>query len=340
MNLTMSYRFAVPACLITVLLVTPLFAQTKEPSQPATAPATTRPGTEAEKVVARVLELLSTGKQADAYEMVSSWDYTKHADRERVLFLAAILEHARGDISASLMLFSDLSELPPDRLESQCARLVLLLRARREVEKNFAALLKIVEANPDKPHLRWLAAMVALARGMHEEGIRQCKMLLERWKPAPPSVRLLLGRLYQAQGKLEEALAEFDAAVKQSRDWESLAGYGMVLAKLKKYQESADALAEADRLAPDNPNVIVAWSRSLMMLGKHELAAKKLDSILAMAPDYPPAVEAYAEMLEREGKPAKAIEKYRELLRFLPEHEKAKSEIKRLEATMESKSSK
>src|SRR5690606_26934643 len=94
-----------------------------------------------------------------------------------------------------------------------------------------------------------------------------------------------LGVIRLRQGRAEEALAEFEKAVRLKPDFAPAHVHrGEYYAERKDWARAASAFAEAVRLAPSNPDSSNALARALASAGRPDEAAAELRRILAVRP--------------------------------------------------------
>lgn len=138
--------------------------------------------------------------------------------------------------------------------------------------------------------------------------------------PEQAQVWLNRGVALAVQGRLEEALAAFEEALKQRRDC-SLAWYdkGTTLGKLGRYDEALAALDEALRLSPDYPD---AWDNkgiALSALGKEEEALACHEQAIRLDPTVANYWHNKGLTLGRLGRLKEALAAIDQALRLQPE---------------------
>ncbi len=165
------------------------------------------------------------------------------------------------------------------------------------------------ESEPERATIR--AALDALAAGRLEE-VEACRA---RLAPTGAWHAVLGAALAQSRGRLDEALALWDAAL--SRDPALVTARhnrARLLEHLGRLEEAVAELEEARRLAPEDAEIAADLGRVAWRLGRLEGALDALEAALARDPDLVPALNDRALVLRAMGRREEA---YASLARVL-----------------------
>jgi tetratricopeptide (TPR) repeat protein len=113
--------------------------------------------------------------------------------------------------------------------------------------------------------------------GQYDEAVKQLKFVLEMSRDFPPA-HLWLGRTYQEQGRVGDALAEFRHVEASLPEWPvSMAARGFVAGAAGRSGEARQILAELERLA--NHTYVTPYGVALVHagLGNNDIAFTWLD---------------------------------------------------------------
>ena len=138
-------------------------------------------------------------------------------------------------------------------------------------------------------------------------------------RPDDFTARHFLGVLRAQGGRMEEALADIDAALRlRPDDPEALLNHANILKSLDRL---AEALAGFDRviaLKPGWPQAENNRGTVLQALGRHDEALAAYERALAAAPDNVEALNNRGSVLQDLGRPAEALASYDQALRLAP----------------------
>jgi protein O-GlcNAc transferase len=174
----------------------------------------------------------------------------------------------------------------------------------------YRALLGIDAANP---HANYNLGRLRFAAGAAPEAERLLRDAL-RARPAFPEARLMLAIALDAQGKLDAAAAELDAA----QDFGALFIQAGLLRRLGRLDAAAQALRRALALEPNNLDALAALSQVLDAQGDHEGAARTLEAILRQRPQWAEALYNYGAALNKLMRAPEAEEAFRRALEAQP----------------------
>jgi tetratricopeptide (TPR) repeat protein len=129
-----------------------------------------------------------------------------------------------------------------------------------------------------------------------------------------------LGTALLKAGKLEEAMAHFEEALRIQADYpEAHCNLGVVLQKLGKVTEAKEQYEEAVRVKPDYAEAHYNLGSTLFVLGKITEAIQEYEQAIRIRPDYVAAHSNLGLALARVGKIQEAIDHYKQALRIEPD---------------------
>ncbi len=152
----------------------------------------------------------------------------------------------------------------------------LFLAAMGRFDEALAHERRAQELDPLSAAVTGTAAWVLNYSGRLKEAEREVKIAL-RMEPTFDIGHLYLGRIYQAQGQLDSALAQY-AATGRLRDWiPTIAGYGYVYAMQGRRQEARAVLRRMDSIS--RGEYVTAYATALVhaALGETDSAFAWLD---------------------------------------------------------------
>ncbi|NUQ62887.1 MAG: tetratricopeptide repeat protein [Pirellulales bacterium] len=199
------------------------------------------------------------------------------------------------------------------------------------------------------------AKVLTLRAGVEENAEKKAEFLEEaiRTAPADPAALRTRGLMYAAQGKSEQALADFNAALELDSDHApTLEAKAMVLVQLNRYdealvvlakvrqlepesiaplvqearihalQENNDAalhtLEQAEKMEPENLGVLLLRATIYQQMQQNDKALADAEKALKLRPGLEPAMRLRAVLLAGTGKFDLAIEQLGELLKSDP----------------------
>lgn len=265
----------------------------------------------------RFHEVMNDGKQSEAEKLLARY-VPAYRDNQDVVFLYAACVRSRFMIREAFPVFAAVVELGKDTPRGQCAAYVMRLDTRRDVNKNFDALDKLVEANRDDVVLRWMIAVECRTLDRKLEGIAHYKEILKKWNPGPSLVHQTYGNLLSESGRYEEALVERRITVKLEPAGWSYQGLGNTLASMKRFDEANAAYQKSVELDPKGSDNWRAWAWGLLRQRDFKAAITKAEKAIALDPKNFDAWDIWGECLERMGDKRGALDKYEKALEINP----------------------
>jgi predicted O-linked N-acetylglucosamine transferase (SPINDLY family) len=171
-----------------------------------------------------------------------------------------------------------------------------LLHKRSELEEAAQIYRAALRRAPDNPHL-WLALGAALAEqpGQIEESIRclrearRCLAQAIERDPKSPDARNALGNVLQEEGRLDDAIEQYRAAIAFSPDHAaSYNNLGCALVRKGELAEAVGCLREVIRLKPDFAEAHFNLASAHSLAGRRDDAVRSFEAAEKLRPDYPP----------------------------------------------------
>lgn len=281
------------------------------------AAAAGRPVLSAEALETRFTQLVISGKQADAEELLTSY-IRDFVSNQRLVFLYGCGIRSRFEIQRAAPVFLAAARLGPTTPDGECAVRVLALDAHRDVEANFAALHLLADKNPGDVFIRWMLAVQCRNYNRNAEGVEQYRKILAVWKPGPCLVHQTYANLLDELGRYDEELVQRRIAVAQEPASWSRNGLISVLDRLKRYPEEEQVCADAVRSESGNAEQWALWGNALLQESRFSDAIEKCQKSLALDPHCDDAFINWGVALEKQGKYQEAIEVYRKAMQALP----------------------
>jgi tetratricopeptide (TPR) repeat protein len=152
------------------------------------------------------------------------------------------------------------------------------------VEEAAAALMPLIERNPEHPELLRLHAGIANLYGDHDEAIAAMRLAM-RARPSDPLYHNTLGSILAVAGRYDEAAAAFGEASRLdpglASAWYNL---GVLLVRCMRNDEAMAPLQRALALDPHNLDVRTQLADLLRTEGRADEAAQAYRAIIATAP--------------------------------------------------------
>jgi tetratricopeptide (TPR) repeat protein len=223
-------------------------------------------------------------------------------------------------ISEGLAVIDSLLRLHPNTPVILRLRAYALLRGGRSVEALEAHDLALAECAgcPDEFDLLRGKASASLAAGQLTEALQLADELLAA-RPGEPGLHTLRGEILEAQGRMDEALAEYRRDAELFPDQaRSLMRAAQLLRAQNRAREAEQALREAVQRRPRDPQPLVALAELLEATGRATEASTCIERALEANPDDPAAHYRKAWLLRRSGRADEAIAEYQAAARSMP----------------------
>jgi tetratricopeptide (TPR) repeat protein len=187
--------------------------------------------------------------------------------------------------------------------------------AKGEYDLAIAEITKAIESDP----LNWLGyrqrGIAYFQRGsfrtVSEDFVRALSDLQRATSlnPEDDYAHYMLGRTYYSQAKYDDALREFDAAIKINGDVGELRKWrGHVSYRLKEYDVAIDNYTKAHELSPRDPEILLSRGFTYVENGQYAAAKSDFESARDINPSNPDAYKGLSEVSRKLGKTSDAID--------------------------------
>ncbi|HEX5393295.1 MAG TPA: tetratricopeptide repeat protein [Rhodocyclaceae bacterium] len=202
------------------------------------------------------------------------------------------------------------------------ARLLVDLKRYKDARNAFDQLL---DAQPDNPELIYASGLLALQVGDASSGQKRLRRLLDMDFADKDSVRLYLGQAAEDQGKLDEAIAFYDAiGAAHPRYVMAQARIASVLHARGKDDEALEHLHLAQSANPkEKLDLVLAEVQLLSDKNKNAQAYEVLDKALIESPDDPVLLYEASIVAERLSKFDVLERNLRRLIQLKPDYAQA-----------------
>ncbi len=247
----------------------------------------------ASDALARVVDLLGDGRQAEAEKFIKS-AVKSHRDDVRILFAKAVLERSHWDKDAAQVWFAMARKAKGSKALSRAAWLSMKLDMQDSVEEKMDELISISDENPDNIFLLWLGAIQCreqsrssspLARSkknrMAELGAERYEMLLEHFELGPVMMHHTYANiLTEDLNRSNEALEHrFIAVSMAAKSW-TLEGLADTLTHLKKYRWACVTWRQAAKMNGGKARYYNRWGDALFGLKCYVEAEEKYNEAI------------------------------------------------------------
>ncbi|MEI8312533.1 MAG: ankyrin repeat domain-containing protein, partial [Verrucomicrobiota bacterium] len=252
--------------------------------------------------IPEAMKSLSAGDQKQAEAIVSEALKRNIRDPE-LLFLAAVLERSRFDVSGAAPVFARTMELSPDSpegLASACIVGVDLSRDQWSALYYFNALLIVSRQNPDSIPIHWMSAVMTrqltrteqfhlspeVRKRILECGIREYEkaLVLMAPQPGPVLIHQTMANLLDDVEGYDAAQVHREAALKMERRPWSLQAAAFTLIKLDRAEEAVALMNECIAMRPDDPNYHSTLGYAFSALGRTREAVEAWDKASNLDP--------------------------------------------------------
>jgi tetratricopeptide (TPR) repeat protein len=177
-----------------------------------------------------------------------------------------------------------------------------------------------------EPSLILNLGLALAAQGRIDEAMAQYSELL-RLKPDSPialMAHLDLGIALAGQGRTDEAVTQFSEALRIKPDYaEGHNNLGNALANQGRTDEAVAQFSEALRLKPDFPEAHLNLGLALALQGRIDKATAQYSEALRIKPDFPEAHLNLGVALAGQGRTDEAAAQFSEALRLKPDYPEA-----------------
>ena len=170
--------------------------------------------------------------------------------------------------------------------------------------------LKVMRTSGDMAEAHLRLGQIFLAQGRVDDARAQAEEAL-KISPADADTLLLLGQTRARDGDLQGAVEQYKKALRM----------------VPKFPEAYEALAAAYEGTGDRPRAAYARAMVTYSRGDYSAAAGELEKLVRSSPQVAEAHLGLGMALERVGKPDEAASQYRETLRLDPQLDYAKARL-------------
>jgi Flp pilus assembly protein TadD len=179
-----------------------------------------------------------------------------------------------------------------------------------------------LESEP-QPRLFLNLGFALVAQGRFDEAMAQYSEAL-RLDPDSPETHNNLGNALASLGRINEALAQYSEALRLKPDYlEAHVDLGITLALQGRIDEAMAQYSEALRIKPDDPEAHLNLGLALAGQGKIGEAIAQYSEALRIKPDYPEAHLDLGLALASQGRISEATAQYSEAQRIEPDYPEA-----------------
>lgn len=178
-----------------------------------------------------------------------------------------------------------------------------------DVKQAIGAFEEAVRLAPDEPeHLYGLANVYEL-EGRDPAVIERLYQRALAIQPAQAQTRINYGRFLETQGRLDEAIVQYQQAIEE-QPWLDVGYYNLGTAYLQKqmFDEAEAALLEALRLQPDDPLTLDNLGLLYINQGQKEQALAYFEQAVEVAPQDPAALGNLGTFYVNEGAYQQAVD--------------------------------
>lgn len=149
--------------------------------------------------------------------------------------------------------------------------------------------------------------------------------------PKSAKMRVELGWIYAQQGKLNDAIREYENAQKlDKRSVSAKLNLAIIYMMKKEYRESEKILVDLVKKNPQFTDARINLGETYMELKEYDKAIKEFDFVLKANPGTVDFMYAIGNAYEKKGDKKTALIWYKEAIRFVPDYQEAKNGLMRL----------
>lgn len=229
---------------LNVLLSCAALAAMSGCSHSASQTTTQSPDPAAIRTYSAILKTWSDGSQAGAESLLTTAVTQYPNDQPLGLFQAACVR-SRFDIQLAAPLFWHVSYLARDTPQGRCAATMNQMDRRQDIERGFATLRTLVQANPTDPIPLWLLAIQCRSYKRNQEGAECYRKLLALIGTGPSLVHQTYANILDELDRHQEALVHRELAVKLEPATWSYDGWADTLEDLDQDQKAYEIRKQA-----------------------------------------------------------------------------------------------
>ncbi|MGD8915796.1 MAG: tetratricopeptide repeat protein [Syntrophobacterales bacterium] len=206
--------------------------------------------------------------------------------------------------------------------------------AGNQTSKALEQFLSALEIYPDDPILHYDLALTYDMKGDLDKTEYHLKKSI-KLKPDYSNAYNYLGFVYFRQGKVIEAIAEYNKALDNLlylNPQDAHLNLGVAYLSLKQYQKAKLHLDEAIRLVPDFAAAYHSLGKTYEGLNQYDKARISYERAVEFNPDYAEAYLSLGKLLYRSGERQKAIESFDKVIRLEPGSDRAVEALRYLRA--------
>ncbi|MBX9828993.1 MAG: tetratricopeptide repeat protein [Xanthobacteraceae bacterium] len=176
----------------------------------------------------------------------------------------------------------------------------------------------VLAARPDHFDALQMLGVIKLGRGDLPAALRLTGAALQQ-RPTSPQVLLNHGNVLDAMKRHDEALANFDEAIRRKKGFaEAHGNRGAALVALERYEEALESFKRAIALKPDYADAFYNQGNALRLLNRYPEALKSFDRAIALRPKYAKAHCNRGAVLEAIGQSTEALAECERALAIQP----------------------
>jgi len=218
----------------------------------------------------------------------------------------------KGDVATAIQLYNAVLQHDPYHAFAKKS----LRKLQKGLPSGQAQSAGIVE--PPQKKLDVLADLYHSAQMASAEQV--CRELLDTY-PQSLVVTNILAAALQGQGKLQEAVANYDKLIGLKPDFvEAYSNRGSALKELGHLKEAVDSCSRAIKLNPEYPEAYSNRGNALQGLGKVKQAIGDYDKAIQLKPDFTDAYSNRGVALQELGLGEAAIESYDKVIQLNPRY--------------------
>jgi len=262
------------------------------------------------------------------------------ADRGAVHYSLALIYDNQGRIDKAEEEYRIAVRMEPEFLPARNNLGMLYSRQGREAEADAQRLTGEARQAGMLGQAEVVKQKLAAARRREETFHRKMALAEEQFLAAVAinpdfiEVRDNLARLYYSEGKIKEAEQQFRKIIElQPKLAEPYYSLGLMLAEdPSREKDSAEALATAARLAPNNARIRYNYALALRNLGRLDAAANELQAAIQLAPRVADYVYALVDLDTKQQRWSDAAQAARRLVDLQPNVPQFRTMLEQIEA--------